>query len=86
MIQSNNEINSLNYEKLGVTLPSHDEHGTELDIANELNKKLIHDWKQRGPTLICISCPWEHATEPKFKDYLLQGTDENGIPIMKKME
>lgn len=75
------------YEDWGVDPPSHEPHGTEADIeaAMAAQKSVRHEWRQRGAQLFCISCPFEHATEPRFRDYLLQGTDKNGLPIMKKV-
>jgi len=75
----------IDYEKLGVVPPSSDAHGTEEQIAEQLNVKRTHQWKQRGAVLFCTSCPWEHATEPRFTDYLLQGTDDKGNPILTKI-
>lgn len=44
-----------------------------------------HQWIQRGPYLVCQSCPTEHAvfigTEVMFA-----GCDEEGLPILKKIE
>lgn len=75
----------IDYEKAGVTPPTSDAHLTEQEIAEQLSIKRLHSWKQQGAVLFCTSCPWEHATEPRFKDFLLQGTDSNGHPILKKL-
>jgi chromosome segregation and condensation protein ScpB len=73
------------FQKLGITPPTSEAHGTTDDISEQLGKKMKHDWRQRGSVLFCIACPYEHATEPRFTDYLLQGTDDNGAPILKKL-
>ena len=75
----------LNYDKLGVTPPSVEEHGTEEDIAAQLGKKQIHNWRQEGARLYCIACPFGHSTEPRFVNQLLQGTDKNGLPILRQL-
>lgn len=85
MQSSNDSPNSLDYEKLGVAPPVHEEHGTEEEIANQLGVKQIHEWRQQGARLYCVACPFEHATEPRFIDSILQGTDSSGLPIMKKL-
>jgi hypothetical protein len=73
------------YEKNGVTPPTRDFHGTQEDVAKNLAQSVKHDWRQRGAVLFCIACPWEHATEPRFTKHILQGTDEKGMPILKKL-
>lgn len=66
--------------------PSHEPHGTESDIASAMAANRVrHDWRQQGPRLFCIACPLEHATEARFTGYLLQGTDAQGLPILKKV-
>jgi hypothetical protein len=42
-----------------------------------------HDWRQRGPFLVCKSCEIEHATYIG-PDRLLIGIDDKGRPILKK--
>lgn len=73
------------YEEWGVEPPSHESHATEEEIKEALSKPVVHHWKQKGAVLICDACPWEHATEPRFKDYILTGTDEKGLPILQKV-
>lgn len=75
----------LDYEKLGIPPPSVESHGTEVEIAEQLQKPLKHEWRQEGSRLYCVACPWQHATETRFTNYLLQGTDEAGAPILKKL-
>ena len=80
------QSDELDYEALGVEAPSRDEHGTEDDIASRLSEKHLHDWRQRGATLFCVGCPWEHATEPRFLNHILTGTDERGMPILRRIK
>ena len=75
----------LDYQALGAAPPTSESHGTQEDIATQLGVKVRHEWRQKGAVLFCIGCPWEHATEPRFLDYLLQGTDVAGLPILKKV-
>lgn len=72
------------YIKNGVPPPSREPHGTQDDIAGQL-KPLKHNWRQKGPRLYCMTCPWEHATEPIFIDKILIGTDDNGKPILRDL-
>jgi hypothetical protein len=43
-----------------------------------------HDWRQRGPFLVCKSCDIEHATYIG-PGRLLTGLDEKGRPILKRV-
>lgn len=42
-----------------------------------------HDWKQKGPYLICKSCEIMHATFIGINKILV-GLDKKGKPILKK--
>lgn len=42
-----------------------------------------HDWRQRGPFLVCKSCEIEHATYIG-PDRLMVGLNDQGQPILKK--
>jgi hypothetical protein len=44
--------------------------------------KEYHEWRQRGPYLVCTSCDLEHAVYIGM-DKILVGLDEKG-PILKK--
>ena len=41
-----------------------------------------HDWRQRGPYLMCKSCDLEHGTYIGIEK-IMTGIDENGKPIIK---
>lgn len=73
------------YQANGVADPSSDVHGSEQDIQQAMSAKVRHEWRQKGPVLFCVACPWEHATEPVFGDYILEGTADNGAPILRKV-
>jgi hypothetical protein len=72
----------LNYAELNVPPPTSETHGTQEDISAQLNQKVRHEWRQRGAVLYCISCPYEHATEPLFLNKILVGTMPDGSPIL----
>lgn len=42
-----------------------------------------HDWRQRGPYLVCKSCEIEHGTYIGMKKIMV-GLTEDGQPILKK--
>lgn len=44
-----------------------------------------HQWIQQGAQIICRSCPFEHASYVP-PGYQLYGTDERGLPLIKKLE
>jgi hypothetical protein len=44
-----------------------------------------HQWIQRGPYLICQSCPIVHALYIGT-DHQLTGFEEDGTPILRKVE
>lgn len=74
------------YEDWGVEPPTRESHGNVDDIAAALAAKQVrHEWRQQGSRLFCIACPNEHGTEGVFTNYLLQGTDAKGLPILKKV-
>jgi len=43
-----------------------------------------HGWRQRGPYLVCTSCPIQHSLGIGINRQL-QGFDEAGNPILKKV-
>lgn len=80
------ELSAEWYREQGVEPPTHEPHGTEAEIAEAMSgQKVRHEWRQMGSRLVCIACPLEHSTEAKFTNYLLQGTDANGLPILRKV-
>ena len=48
-----------------------------------------HIWKQRGPWLVCVTCPREHGISVTAYDAqptdLFQGLDKNGKPRFKRL-
>jgi hypothetical protein len=51
--------------------------------AYEFKPKEHHDWRQRGPYLVCKSCEIEHASYIGMEKILV-GLNEEGQPILKK--
>lgn len=43
-----------------------------------------HEWRQRGPYLVCKSCEIEHGVWIGMKKQLV-GISEDGKPILKKL-
>lgn len=76
------------YEKLGVEPPKSDSHYTEEQLERLFEQQAQrqgHIWQQRGSRVTCTSCPFEHAFNVPT-DMILQGTDEKGMPILKKLD
>lgn len=42
-----------------------------------------HEWRQRGPYLICYGCELQHAVYIGIEN-MLTGFDQKGNPIIKK--
>lgn len=73
--------------------PDSDSQSDELHI--ETNKDELqplvnpsfkgHRWVQKGPYLVCKSCPLEHATYIGMDKQLI-GFDEEGLPLFKRVE
>lgn len=73
------------YQRHGVKEPESIPHGTEENITAKLSGTVHGEWIQMGNTLICRKCPNNHSTEPIPVDRILIGTDDNGLPILKKL-
>jgi hypothetical protein len=76
------------YTRNGVEKPKHDPHMTEAEIRDTfetLRKTTVHGgWKQVGNRITCYKCPTPHGdTIPT--EYLLKGTDTNGLPTLAKI-
>jgi hypothetical protein len=64
-----------------------DDSATEiLDFSKpdfEFRPKEYHEWRQRGPYLVCTSCEIEHATYIGMEKIMV-GLNDKGQPILKK--
>lgn len=59
----------------------------ELDFTNPTYSfipKGSHEWRQRGPYLVCKSCELEHAVWIGI-DKQMVGVSEDGQPILKSL-
>ena len=43
-----------------------------------------HEWRQRGPYLVCLSCELQHAVWIGVEKQMV-GVDKKGQPILKKI-
>lgn len=72
------------YQRWGAEPPSHDEHGTIEDIRQKMERVRVHKWRLEGNELIGESDAGPvRQTIPT--DYILTGTDKEGLPILKKI-
>lgn len=60
----------------------------DADYEDAKSKMRGHNWRQQGRMLYCTSCPSSHGfyPDPKHWVFQLQGTDDNGNPIIKKIQ
>ena len=72
------------YERWGKQPPTHDPHCTDEDIKENLKPIRPTQWRQEGNKLIGDT---EMGRVVQFvpTDMMLQGTDEKGLPILKKV-
>lgn len=76
------------FKNWNVPLPTRDPHGTdspESPISDRLEKLQLRNWRLKGNKLIADSPVGEfaHIIPP---DYIMTGTDSNGLPILKKID
>ncbi len=72
------------YVSWGVPPPTTEAHGTAETIRGNLKPLKTRNWRMKGNMLIADTDEGELAqTIPT--DYICTGTDENGLPILKKV-
>ena len=72
------------YRKHGKEPPKHFEHGSEEDIKANMVPLKPKEWRMEGNLLIAETEHGVHAqTIPT--DYILAGTDNDGLPIFRKV-
>jgi hypothetical protein len=78
------EDGSLDYEALGVEPPKHEDHGTDQDIRNNMQRATPIRWFQRGNELVAET---ELGELVNFipTDMQLTGVDENNQPILTRL-
>lgn len=69
-------------EEIEKNPPFHDEGEIDLDLASKI-KLTGHNWKQRGNTIFCDSCPLRHSSFIGM-EWILVGIDESGMPRFAK--
>ena len=68
-----------------VMIDKNDEINETLDFSKpdfSFIPKGSHEWRQRGPYLVCKACDLEHATWIGMTK-LMVGTKDNGDPILE---
>lgn len=77
------------YDRHGVKRPEHIPFLTEEELERkfaEIKAQTTHgDWKQDGTTITCNRCNPRHSSGIP-PTHLLQGTDDRGMPILKKID
>lgn len=69
-----------------VAPPEHIPHGGTIeDIASKRPVVKHGPWKQEGNMIIC-TCDIGHHASPIPTSHILTGTDDNGHPILTKVE
>lgn len=54
-------------------------------IPSQVRQGMVgHNWEQLGFQLVCRSCPCSHSVNIGKRIYL--GLDDNGSPILKKVD
>lgn len=72
------------FDKWGVARPTIEKHGTIEDIRANLKSVNPRNWRLQGNHLIADTDLGElRQTIPT--NYILTGTDENGLPTFKKL-
>lgn len=72
------------YQRWGVEAPSHDAHGTIEEIQEKMEQLRYHSWRLEGNELVGEG---DHGIIRQRIDpnYILTGTDKEGLPILKKV-
>lgn len=72
--------------KLGVIPPVAVTHGTEEDLDAKRTPLKVVDWKLQGNTLIGVTADGIKMAQQIPTDYICLGMDDNGKPILKKID
>jgi hypothetical protein len=72
------------FERNGLQKPEHIPHGKQADLEARLVPATVSSWRLEGNQLIAETNYGPHVqTIPT--DYILVGTDENNLPVLKKI-
>lgn len=72
------------YEQEGKELPSSQAHGSDDDIRQKMVKLLPNSWHMSGNQLIGQT-EMGRLVQHLPTNYICTGTDEKGLPILKKI-
>lgn len=76
------------YDKWKKARPTHEEHGLkdswENPISEQLHKGNARNWRMEGNKLLCDT-DFGPMVQNISTDYICLGTDEKGLPILKKV-
>ena len=76
------------FDRMKVKRPAHFEHGLEDTAENPLSKQLVKlrtwDWKRDGNYITCMTDQGK-LTQYLDPSYIVLGTDDDGMPILKKL-
>lgn len=72
------------YQRWGVEAPSHDEHGTIEEIRERMVRASASQWHMEGNELVALT---NHGVirQRISTDYILEGTDKQGLPVFRKV-
>ena len=77
------------FDRNGVPRPDHIPFLTEEELEKkfkEIRETTVHGgWKMQGNYLFCTKCQFQHG-DFIAPEYILQGTDNKGLPILKKID
>lgn len=79
-----NEKQSKEYEKWNVTPPTSQPHGTDDERLSAMQELKPNSWRMEGNKLIGQT-NWGQLVQYVPTDYLLKGTDAQGLPIFEKI-
>lgn len=74
------------YRKLGVAPPQAQAHGTEEYIQERMQPLKVKKWELQGNTLIGITEEGVKMAQQIPTDFILEGTDDKGLPLLRKIE
>jgi len=72
------------FHKMGKTPPAHYPHGTEQDIAANMQQIKPHSWRLEGNKLIGQSDVGE-LVQTIPTDFICTGTGDDGLPVFQKV-
>lgn len=74
------------FRKMGLEAPQAQAHGTEEYIESRMEPLKVTKWELNGNNLIGTTAEGVRMCQQIPTDYLLEGTDDQGKPLLKKIE